>query len=155
MPRPTLLRTTLASASAVLLIALTAAAQPTQTPNPAAAEGDAALQKGATLFVETGCVACHSVDGRRMVGPSIKGLFGSTRALTTGQKVAVDDAYLRAALTDPMKHVPVGFPPAMPNYGGQLSPADLDALVAYMKRFGAPAKADAAPAKADAAPKGR
>ena len=34
--------------------------------------------RGAQLFQEKGCMACHSMDGTPRVGPSLKGLFGKT-----------------------------------------------------------------------------
>ena len=35
-------------------------------------------QRGHELFASKGCTACHSVDGSNRVGPSIKGLYGSS-----------------------------------------------------------------------------
>ena len=155
-----------ALASAALLtlalLPLMASAQPAppaKSPSPdadtGAADGKAdpaLIAKGGKLFVDTGCVACHTTDGRRHVGPTVKGIYGEQVKLTTGEMIRVDEAYLRTAITNPMAQLPVGYPPAMPNYSGQLGAGDIDALVAYMKSLGGPAKAAAAP-KAPTPPK--
>jgi len=81
-----------------------------------------------------GCLACHSVDGRPMVGPTFKGLFGQPRQVdASGQtrSVVADEAYLRRAITDPMVEVVKGYPPTMPPH--KLSEADVTEIVTYLK----------------------
>jgi cytochrome c oxidase subunit 2 len=41
---------------------------------------------GIQLFQEKGCRACHSVDGTPLVGPTVKGLFGKTVTVLTGER---------------------------------------------------------------------
>lgn len=86
---------------------------------------------GRLLAQQKGCVACHSVDGSRGVGPSWKGLYGSTEVMEGGATVKVDDAYLRQAINAPQVTVVKGYAPIMPPAG--LSDAELAAVVDYIK----------------------
>ena len=52
------------------------------------------------LLSTKGCTGCHSADGSELAGPSFKGLWGSERVLG-GERVVVDDAYIRAVLQEP------------------------------------------------------
>jgi len=96
--------------------------------------GDA-VARGAELAQRQGCLGCHSVDGSRRVGPSFKGLFGSTTTVTRdGQQVAVtaDSVYLARAIREPAVEVVVGYPPAMPPFTG-LSETDLQTLLTWLE----------------------
>jgi cytochrome c oxidase subunit 2 len=66
------------------------------------AEGEAPeaaqLSKGAALVQVKGCVACHSTDGTKKVGPSFKGLFGKKEIVIHDGKereIAVDEAFVK------------------------------------------------------------
>lgn len=90
---------------------------------------------GAELARQLGCLGCHSVDGSRKVGPSLKGVFGKTReVMRNGSEVTVtaDAAYLTRAVREPAAEVVDGFPPVMPPFG-QVSDADLKALLAWLE----------------------
>jgi cytochrome c oxidase subunit 2 len=90
---------------------------------------------GAELAQQLGCLGCHSVDGSRRVGPSLKGIFGQPREVSrSGQIVRepADAAYLTRAIRDPAAEIAVGYPPAMPPFP-QLSDADLQALLAWLE----------------------
>ena len=41
---------------------------------------------GYLLLRNTGCIACHSLDGTKLVGPSFKGLFGQERMVCRKQQ---------------------------------------------------------------------
>lgn len=84
--------------------------------------------------MDLGCVSCHSTDGARSEGPTWKGLYGSTVMLADGSTTTVDEAYLRRAITDPQADVAPGYPTAMPTL--DVSPAQLDRLVAYIRSLG-------------------
>jgi cytochrome c oxidase subunit II len=103
---------------------------------PAAAGGSAqALANlGKTLAAAKGCVACHTVDGSPLVGPTWKGLYGKTETMTDGSTAKVDEAYLRAFIRNPTARVVKGFSPIMPHF--DLSEQELTALVAYIKAQG-------------------
>ena len=69
---------------------------------------------GTALAQSKGCTACHSQDGSRMLGPTWQGIFGSQRQLASGQKIVVDDAYLKESIFQPNAKIVKGFPPVMP-----------------------------------------
>ena len=93
---------------------------------------------GAALFAAKGCVACHSVDGSKRVGPSLKGIYQSSQRVVTAGKnrtVTADEAYLRRSIEEPGADVVEGFRPIMPPFGSSLSAEEVDALVRYLKEL--------------------
>ncbi|EMF72427.1 cytochrome c oxidase, subunit II [Leptospira interrogans serovar Djasiman str. LT1649] len=88
---------------------------------------------GKKLYAEKACAGCHSTDGSRLVGPSYKGLFGSTREFESGPGVIADENYIRKSILQPTAQVVKGYPPAMPSYQGQLSDDEINALIEYIK----------------------
>lgn len=89
---------------------------------PAAAVIEEPLDRasqGRSLAEQNGCLGCHSTDGTRRVGPTLKGLMGSERIVVKeGQDVTVaaDTEYLIRAIREPGVEVVQGFPAAMPPY---------------------------------------
>lgn len=80
------------------------------------------------------CAACHSLDGSRLAGPSLKGIHGrKQKVIRDGktQEVTIDDSYLLRAIGDPLAEAPVGYPPAMPSLN--LSEIEQKALVQWIK----------------------
>lgn len=80
------------------------------------------------------CAACHSLDGSRLAGPSLRGIHGRKQeVIRDGQKVEVtiDDDYLVRAINNPLAEAPVGYPPAMPDLS--LSELEARALVDWLK----------------------
>jgi cytochrome c551/c552 len=80
------------------------------------------------------CIACHSIDGTRLVGPSLKGILGRRQTVVRNGKsieVTIDEAYLHRALVDPLHEYPVGYSPAMPALN--LPEEDRKALVDWIK----------------------
>ncbi len=89
---------------------------------------------GESTAQAAGCLACHSVDGSKSVGPTWKGLFGSERTLSDGTKVTADEAYLKESILEPKAKVVEGYPGIMPtNFGETLSELDIQALIAYIR----------------------
>ncbi|MDD2898437.1 MAG: cytochrome c oxidase subunit II [Desulfuromonadaceae bacterium] len=85
------------------------------------AEGSAgsaeAKSDGRQLATEKGCLACHTLDGSKGVGPTFKGLYGSQVKVTRDGKqliVTADDAYLKESIRQPAAAIVEGFPPIMP-----------------------------------------
>ena len=99
----------------------------------AAGEGMTLEEYGSTLFVSKACNTCHSLAGKRLVGPPLDGMFGREEAMTKGQPVLVDENYLRESILEPQAKVVAGYQPVMPTYQGILSDRELDALIAYLK----------------------
>lgn len=88
---------------------------------------------GKTLFTKLSCNACHSLDGTRIQGPSLQGVFGKTENFADGTSQAVDENYIRDSLLEPNKKVVTGYQGIMPTYKGQLQDKQIDALIAYIK----------------------
>lgn len=93
--------------------------------------GDPLVDKGRALAGAKGCVACHSIDGRTVVGPTWKGLFGKMESMDDGSQAKVDETFLRDFIRNPTARSVKGFPPVMPKV--ELTDPELDALVAYIK----------------------
>jgi cytochrome c oxidase subunit 2 len=90
--------------------------------------------RGERAFKLKGCVACHTTDGSKLVGPTWKGLFGSqVTVLTLGKEVTLtaDDDYIKRSISHPPKEVVKGFAPQMPK--ADLSDGDVADLTAYIK----------------------
>jgi cytochrome c oxidase subunit 2 len=92
-----------------------------------------AAEKGKRTFSSLGCGACHSVDGAAATGPTLAGIFGRKQVLAGGASTSVDEAYMRESVVNASAKVVRGYQPVMPDFDGQISEADLDALVAYLK----------------------
>jgi cytochrome c oxidase subunit 2 len=90
---------------------------------------------GAQLAKEKGCLACHSLDGTRGVGPTFKGLYNSrVTVLQNGTRLTVtaDDAYLRESIRAPEAKVVEGFQPIMPTMP-ELKDEEVEALVEFIE----------------------
>ncbi len=101
--------------------------------NPA--NQDSPATRGAKVFATKGCVACHSVNGQVMVGPTLKGVFGHEVELLDGTKVSADENYIRESLMDPSAKIVKGFtsPSVMPTYRGTLADDEVSDLISYIK----------------------
>lgn len=105
---------------------------------PAGSQGSAGIQltlveQGKKLYEVKGCVACHSVDGSKKVGPTHKGLFGSKVELSNGETIVADENYIRNHIENPQSQTVKGYDPVMPTFKGLLTEAEMSALVAYIK----------------------
>lgn len=93
-------------------------------------------QRGAKVFQTRACASCHNVDNAAVkIGPSLFQTFGAERDLEGGEKVAMDDNYIRESILNSNAKIVKGFGPrsAMPAFQGQLSEAELTALIEYIK----------------------
>ncbi|NQV15972.1 cytochrome c oxidase subunit II [bacterium] len=80
-------------------------------------EQSQAESPGKALLSSKGCIACHSSDGSKLIGPSFKGLFGKRELVVTGgeeHEIVVDEAYLKQSIMEPAKDIVKDFPPIMP-----------------------------------------
>lgn len=106
----------------------------TNAPVAEAKPGPKDLPPGLAVMTDKGCLACHSVDGKPMVGPTLKALYGKKEEILiagAAKVVTVDEAYLRQAITNPMDKVVRGYPPAMPET--PLTEQELTDVVRYIK----------------------
>ena len=94
-------------------------------------------EPGLILLRNTGCLACHSVDGTRLVGPSFKGIWGTDRKVMDGgviKTVKADEAYISRSVYDPDSELVEGFNKGlMKSYTGTLSEGDLKIITDYFK----------------------
>jgi cytochrome c oxidase subunit 2 len=96
-----------------------------------AAEGSLA-STGAKLFQDFACNTCHRPDAQGR-GPVLEGLFGKTVLLQNGERVTVDEAYVRESILTPAAKITAGFQPVMPTFQGLVSEEQLLALIEYVK----------------------
>lgn len=97
--------------------------------NPAAA--------GKKLTELNGCIACHSSDGTKLVGPSFKGIYGNKQKVETNGKsreITVDDAYIKNSIYNPDADVVEGFKKGqMTSFKEQLKDQDIQQIIEYIK----------------------
>lgn len=89
------------------------------------------VELGKRVFAQKGCVGCHSLDGSRRVGPTVKGLWNKHETLADGAVARVDEEYVRESLVKPAAKLVAGFPNVMPPV--PLEERELQALVAYLQ----------------------
>lgn len=112
--------------------------QEQQAAEQAKQEAAAAADQGAEVSVARGqevavvCMACHSTDGSRMVGPSWQNLYGHEVQLESGETVVADEEYLRESIVNPGAKVVEGFVPSMVSYD-YMSESEINSLIAYIK----------------------
>lgn len=99
----------------------------------AAGEAQSMSEIGRDVAARHGCLACHTLDGRRHVGPTWAGLYGRTVTLSDGSRVLADEAYLTESMMDPRAKIVQGFQSLMPTYQGLLSAPEAAALVELIK----------------------
>ena len=68
------------------------------------------VERGAKVAKTYGCLACHSLDGSKLVGPSWKGLYGRQETMANGTVVTADDAYIIESILNPGALVVQGYP---------------------------------------------
>ncbi len=93
------------------------------------------VARGAKWSSAFGCVGCHSLDGQSGVGPTWKGLAGSTVTLADGTTRVADDAFLIESIVDPEATLVQGFPAnLMPKtFSDKLTVEQIQDLVAYIR----------------------
>lgn len=91
-----------------------------------------AAERGRRLFADLQCGSCHGPDAP-VAAPELDGSPHRIVALSDGEAVQADDAYLRDSILRPNRQVVAGFEPTMPSYGKELEEMELRALIAYMR----------------------
>jgi cytochrome c2 len=90
------------------------------------------LEIGEKLYTSLGCIACHSLDGGKNHGPTLKGSYGAKREFLEAKPLVVNDAYLRESIEKPMAKTVKGYLTGMmPPY--KLQEAEYDSLIMFIK----------------------
>lgn len=75
---------------------------------------DDPVVRGEVIAQQFGCLACHSIDGSELVGPTWMGVFGSIETLDDGPSILVDRNYLFKSIRDPGIQIVDGYQNLMP-----------------------------------------
>ncbi len=92
--------------------------------------------RGEKVAKNFGCLACHSLDGSRLVGPTWKGAFGEQVGFEGGVPgLTADEAYLRESILNPNLKIVKSFPAGvMPqNFSTQMSEKQINDVIEYIK----------------------
>lgn len=91
-------------------------------------EGARSDELGAQVFADAGCGGCHTLAVAETTGTTGPDLDQALRGRS--------EEFIRTAIVDPNAEIAAGFGPnVMPqDFGDQLSPEELDALVAFLAR---------------------
>lgn len=99
--------------------------------------GSKTLIEGAKVARKLGCVACHTLDGSKLVGPSFKDMAGKSRVVVVNgadKEVIATDDYIRESIFNPNKEIVKGYPSGlMQPYTGQISDEEMVQLMEYFK----------------------
>ncbi len=101
------------------------------------AEVSTPATEGLAIMKNQGCLACHSSDGSKIVGPTYLNLYGSQQVvIRNGAEltVKVDDEYIKERILDPSYQVVKGYPKGiMQSYKGKISDEDILKIIEYLK----------------------
>ena len=100
---------------------------------PAVAEGG----EGRRLLQKYGCTGCHSLDGSKKIGPTLKGIYGSKVTVLTGGKertLTVGESYIKRSIEEPKADVVKGFAPVMPSFKGRISETEIDEIIDFLQK---------------------
>jgi cytochrome c oxidase subunit 2 len=89
--------------------------------------------QGEALFKANACNSCHSVDGSRIIGPTMKGLFGSERKFADGTSGTADEDYIRQSIVASASQIVESYPNVMPATYASLRPDDVTKIIEYIK----------------------
>jgi len=92
---------------------------------------------GLRIVKKNGCLACHSLDGSKIIGPTWKGLFGTKETVMTKgveREVTVDSAYVVNSIYNPNDDIVKGFKKGlMLSYKNELKEEDIKEIIVFMK----------------------
>jgi cytochrome c oxidase subunit 2 len=97
-------------------------------------------ERGGRLFKVLSCdsTSCHQSASTNSA-PSLVGIYGKQRVLSSGENVTADEAYLRESILKPNNRITAGYLNTMPTYDQQLSEEDVLDLIAYIHSLNMPA----------------
>jgi len=92
---------------------------------------------GMAIIRRNGCIACHSLDGSKIVGPSFKGIYGEKTIVLIDdkeQQVTVDNNYIRESIYEPNAKIVKGFRQGlMQPYKGLVTEDEIKQIAEYIK----------------------
>ena len=91
------------------------------------------VDQGKLVYQNKGCMACHSIDGSKKVGPTLAKLYGSKVELVDGRTVTADENFIRKHIEEPNSATVKGYSPVMPTFKGLISETEMNALIAFIK----------------------
>ncbi|MEX0986182.1 MAG: cytochrome c oxidase subunit II [Bacteroidales bacterium] len=104
---------------------------------PQVAEDATPADLGYQVMLKNGCIACHSSDGSKLVGPSYKGIWGKTIQVTASGKkteVTVDEAYIKRSIYDPNAEIVSGYNKGlMLSYEDLVTEEEIELIIEYIK----------------------
>jgi cytochrome c oxidase subunit II len=93
--------------------------------------------EGLTIMKFQGCMACHSTDGSKIVGPTYLNLIGKQEVVNRNGSettITVDEEYIKRSIFDPDADIVKGYPKGlMQSYKGKISDADVAKIIEYLK----------------------
>jgi cytochrome c oxidase subunit 2 len=94
-------------------------------------------EQGWEVMRRNGCIACHSTDGSKLVGPSYLGGWGNTRNVVSGREkreITMDEEYVKRSVYNPNADVVKGFNKGlMLSYEGIVSEEEVELIIEYLK----------------------
>ena len=95
-------------------------------------DDEVSVERGERLYIQNACQACHSLDGRDLVGPTFLGLYGSEREFTDGTTAVADEDYIIESIVEPGALIVEGYDNVMVPYT-HLSESELQSLVEFIR----------------------
>jgi cytochrome c oxidase subunit II len=92
---------------------------------------------GSQISQSKGCIACHSLDGRSIIGPTWKDAYGKTITVVTNgeeREVVYDEDYVKRSIYEPNYDIHKGYRPGqMVSYQNELSEEQIGFIIEYLK----------------------
>jgi cytochrome c oxidase subunit 2 len=92
---------------------------------------------GLQVLRNNGCLACHSLDGTKIVGPTFKGLYGHGVTVKVNgelKSITADEDYIRRSIYEPNVEIVEGYNQGlMQSYEGVISEEEMKQIIEYLK----------------------
>lgn len=95
---------------------------------------------GLALLEKHRCLGCHSLDGSKKVGPTLKDIAGrQTTVLVDGKEMAIksDREYIIRSILQPEVELVKGYRPIMQSYEGKMDAGELKGIADFLVGGGA------------------
>ncbi|OGO34069.1 MAG: hypothetical protein A2W35_09120 [Chloroflexi bacterium RBG_16_57_11] len=126
LPKPIL-------AAMIALALIMAACKMTSQPEQVTEDTPESNQiSGEVLYQRMGCAGCHT-NAAGGAAPSLEGLYGGMVVLESGETILADESYLRESILSPSTRIVRGYQAIMPDFKGQISDEQVDALIEYIR----------------------